>query len=90
MAEPLVISLIVAPRGCPKCTKCRELLVRMQERFPEQLDCRICSTDDEAAAQFGVVLPPLLVVGDFIAAMGQVPDEDKLAQLIQRKLPPSS
>ena len=36
-----IISLVVAPRGCPKCTKCQALLVRMQERFPEQLDCRV-------------------------------------------------
>jgi len=84
--EPLALTLIVAPRGCPKCTKCRELLAQMQERFPDQLDCRVHSADDPAADQFGVVLPPLLMVGNFVAAMGSVPDADKLAQLIERKL----
>jgi hypothetical protein len=89
MPEPLALTLIVAPRKCAKCDKCRALLARLQDRFAGQLECRICSTDDDAAAAFGVVLPPLLLVGSFVAAMGSVPDEDKLAQLIERKLPAS-
>jgi hypothetical protein len=86
MPEPLALKLIVAPRKCSKCDRCRALLARMQERFAGQLECQICSTDDDAAAEFGVVLPPLLMVGSFVAAMGSVPDEDKLAQLIERRL----
>lgn len=86
MPEPLPITLLVAPRQCSKCDRCRALLAQMQARFPDQLDCRIHSTDDPAADQFGVILPPVLMVGTFVAAMGSVPDEDKLAQLIARKL----
>ena len=89
MPDLLVLTLIVAPRKCAKCEKSRALLARMEERFAGRIDCHVCSTEDEAAAAFGVVLPPLLLVGEFVAAMGSVPDEDKLAQLIERKLPAS-
>jgi hypothetical protein len=82
----LPVTLIIAPRKCEKCEKCQALIVRLQERFPGRLEYHEHTTDDEAADQFGVVLPPLLVVGDFIVAMGSVPEEDGLAQLIQRKL----
>ena len=82
----LTVTLIIAPRKCEKCAKCQALIARLQERFPGRLDYHLHTSEDEAADQFGVVLPPLLMVGDFIVAMGSVPEEDKLAQLIQRKL----
>jgi hypothetical protein len=86
----LVITLIVAPSRCAKCEACKGLITRLQERFPDRLDCRELSTDDEAAAAFGVVLPPVLIVGDFVAALGNVPQEEALTRLVAGKLAAAS
>jgi len=83
---PVVVTLLVAPRDCPKCTQCRALLSRLSERFGDRLACRILSLEDPEAEQFGVALPPMLLVGDFIAAAGRVPDETALVRLITRRL----
>ena len=45
------------------------------------------STTDEATLDLGVVLPPMLLIGDFIAAAGKVPIYDALARLVATKLP---
>lgn len=80
------VTLIGAPKKCAKCIACEELVARLQERFPGVIDFHQHTTDDAEAAEFGVVMPPLLVVGNLIVAMGAVPDEDKVAQLIEKQL----
>ena len=86
MADPLTVTLIGAPRRCAKCEACEALLARLAERFPGRLEVRKYTTDDPAAEAYGVILPPVVVVADFLVALGTVPDEERLAQLIQKKL----
>lgn len=80
------VTLIGAPKKCAKCVACEELVARLQERFPGVIDFHQHTTDDAEAAEFGVVMPPFLVVGNLIVAMGAVPEEDKVAQLIEKQL----
>lgn len=87
MSEATVtVTLIVTPRKCQKCRQCEALLGRLQEQLGERLICRIITTEAPEAAAFGIALPPMLLVGDFIAAAGRVPDEQALAKLIAQRL----
>lgn len=86
MPERLTLTLIGAPRRCAKCEACEALLARLVERFPERLEVCKYTTDDPEADAYGVVMPPLVVLANFLVAMGSVPDEGRLAQLIQKKL----
>lgn len=85
-SDGVKVTLIGAPRKCAKCVACEELVARLQERFPGSIDFHQYTTDDAEAAEFGVVMPPFLVVGNLIVAMGAVPEEDKVAQLIEKQL----
>lgn len=80
------ITLIGAPKKCAKCEACEALVSKLQDRFPGLIDFHQHTTDDAEAAEFGVVMPPFLVVGNFIVAMGAVPEEEKVAQLIEKQL----
>jgi len=86
MAVPLPVTLVSAPQGCAKCAACEAMLGRLSERFAGRLDIRKYTTEDAEAEIYGVVMPPLLVVDGFLVTMGSVPDESRLAQLIQKKL----
>lgn len=81
------ITLIVTPKKCQKCLQCEDLVARLLEQFPGQIEFVELDTTAEEVQQFGVVLPPMLLVDDFIAAAGKVPIYDALARLIAAKLP---
>jgi pyruvate/2-oxoglutarate dehydrogenase complex dihydrolipoamide acyltransferase (E2) component len=85
-AATVKVTLIGAPKKCAKCEACEALVARLQERFPGRIDYHQHTTDDEEAGEFGVVMPPFLVVGNLIVAMGAVPEEGKVAQLIEKQL----
>lgn len=80
------ITLIVTPKRCPKCFQCEDLVARLLERFPGQIEYVELTTEDPSVQQFGVILPPMLLVDDFIAAAGKVPVFDALVKLIAAKL----
>lgn len=80
------ITLIVTPKRCPKCFQCEDLVARLLEHFAGQLDYIELTTEDPSVQQFGVVLPPMLLIDDFIAAAGKVPVFDALVKLITAKL----
>ena len=80
------ITLIVTPKRCPKCFQCEALVARLLERFPGQLKYVELTTEDESVQRFGVILPPMLLVDDFIAAAGKVPVFEALVKLITAKL----
>jgi hypothetical protein len=80
------ITLIVTPKKCPKCFQCEDLVARLLEHFAGQLEFVELDTTAEEVQQFGVVLPPMLLIDDFIAAAGKVPIYDALVKLITAKL----
>ena len=84
--EPLVITLIATPRGCRKCAASEELVARLLERHPGRIEYHRITTEDEAAAQYGVVMPPMLIVGDLVVATGRVPREDLLERYVAQQL----
>lgn len=80
------ITLISALKPCAKCEACRQIVRRLEERYPGQIASREVRADDPEAAQYGVVLPPMLLLGDVIVAFGRPPREEKLAAVIATRL----
>jgi hypothetical protein len=86
VSDGLAITLISAPRPCPKCAQCRAMIARLQARHPGRLAFREIAADAPEAEDFGVVMPPMLILGDVILAAGRVPREDRLSALIADRL----
>lgn len=80
------ITLIVTPKKCPKCYQCEDLVARLLAQFPGQLEFTELDTSAEAVQQFGVVLPPMLLLDDFIVAAGNIPRYEALVKLVTAKL----
>ena len=77
------IALIVAPQECDKCRQAKAILQRVTERFPE-IEYAVLQTDDPAAAPYGVVMSPTVIVDDTIIASGRAPNEQKLSAFIEQ------
>ena len=78
--------MIVAPRKCKKCEACEAMIGRLEEQHPGRIEFRRVPADSPEASAFGVVMPPMLIVDDFIAGAGNVPREDGLAKIVARQL----
>lgn len=84
--DTLTITLITALRECDKCRRCEAMVQRLQSQWPGRIVLRKVKADAPEAEQYGVIMPPMLVVGKFIAAAGRVPREDGLTRLVAAEL----
>lgn len=80
------IVLLTADRECAKCRKAKAILARIAERFPH-VQIEILRVSDPAAAPYGIVMSPTVVVDDTIIASGRPPNEEKLAAYIEANSP---
>ena len=80
------ISIVVSPTKCKKCDACRAMADEMAAKYPGQLAVNVIPANSPEADEFGVVLPPTVIVGDFIVAAGKVPVESGLAKLVAKEL----
>ncbi len=80
------IVLVTAPKECPKCIECEAIVARLEERYPGRIEFRKVNADAPEAADLGVVMPPMLIVGDLLVCAGRVPVESSLANLIELQL----
>ncbi len=83
---PIPITLIVGLTECRKCRECEAMLGRLQERYPGQLVVCTVPADDPRAEQYGVVMPPMVIVDDFVVSAGRVPPESALERLLGSRL----
>lgn len=80
------VVLIVAPTKCSKCDACRKMCAEIEERFPGEIRVRIFDTNAPECASYGVVLPPTMVVDDFIVAAGALPRKDAVLKLVEQQV----
>ncbi|PIZ37493.1 MAG: hypothetical protein COY42_24110 [Armatimonadetes bacterium CG_4_10_14_0_8_um_filter_66_14] len=85
-AEQVTITLITALHECPKCAKCEAMIGRLMEVHPGGIEFRKVPADAPEAADYGVVMPPMVIVDDFIACAGKVPLEGAFAKLVANQL----
>jgi hypothetical protein len=82
----LTLTMISALKPCKKCDACREMVARLQARFPGRIEYCEFRADAPEAAQYGVIMPPMLIMDDFIVASGNVPVESGLTRLLASQL----
>jgi hypothetical protein len=62
------------------------MIGRLQQAHPGGIDFRKVPADAPEAADYGVVMPPMVIVDDFIACAGKVPIESAFARLVAGQL----
>ena len=80
------IVLIVAPTDCPKCRACLALAEALAAAHPGQVEIEVVSCESPEAVRYGVVLPPTMIVDDFIVAAGSVPRRQAVTRLVEQSL----
>jgi hypothetical protein len=58
----------------------------MVAKYPGQVTVNIIPANTPEADEYGVVLPPTVVVGDFIVAAGSVPRKSAFEDIIKTEL----
>jgi hypothetical protein len=82
----LTINIVVSPTKCKKCDACRAMADEMAAKYPGRLVVNIIPANSPEADEYGVVLPPTVIVGDFIAAAGSVPRAGAFEAIIRDEL----
>lgn len=82
----ITLTMISALKPCNKCDACRALISRLQDRFPGRVEYSELRADAQEAEEYGVIMPPMLIMGDFIVSSGNVPVESGLTHLIAEAL----
>ena len=59
---------------------------RLQEKWPGRIEFTVIPAESPEVADFGVIMPPMLLVKDFIVAAGKVPVESGLVKLVAKEL----
>ena len=80
------INIVVAPTKCRKCDACRAMAAEISARYPGQVAVNIILANSPEADEYGVVLPPTVIVGDFIVAAGSVPRASAFEAIIRGEL----
>jgi len=80
------IVLVVATRECNKCRACEAMVGRLLGKHPGELSFRKVRDDAPEADEFGVVMPPMLVVNGVLVTAGKIPDERGLGAMVERML----
>ena len=62
------------------------MVARLQERYPGRIEFRQYPADAPEAEEFGVIMPPMMLLEDFIVTAGKVPIESGLTKLIAKQL----
>ena len=82
----VTINIVVAPTKCKKCDACRAMADEMAAKYPGRLAVNIIPANSPEADEYGVVLPPTVIVGDFIVAAGSVPRASAFETIIREEL----
>lgn len=82
----VTITLVSALRECNKCNACEAMIRRLQERFPGRIVFHKVRADDPEAAEYGVLMPPMLILDGFLLSAGNVPIESGLVTLVAEQL----
>ncbi len=71
---------------CANCKRAERLAQQAAAQFPGQVDVVKLDVMSEEAQQYGVVMSPLVVVGDEVVGAGRVVPPQKLIPVIEKHL----
>jgi len=82
----LPIRIVVSPIPCAKCREAKARGEQIAGEFPGQVSVKVISMDSAEAEEYGVVMPPTMIVGEVLLASGSAPRLDKLRALVRAEL----
>ncbi|MGC9467684.1 MAG: thioredoxin family protein [Anaerolineae bacterium] len=71
---------------CANCKRAEKLAQQAAEQFPGQVEVIKLNAMSEEAQQYGLVMTPLVVVGDEVVGAGRAIPPAKLIPIIQKHL----
>lgn len=71
---------------CANCQRAEREARKAAERFPGRVEVVKLDALGQEAEAFGLMVTPMVVVGEQVAGAGRVVPADKLAQMIQAQL----
>lgn len=80
------IVLITADNECAKCREAKDVLAKVAQRFP-WVEVETLKTSEPAAASYGPVMSPTVIVDNIIITSGRAPSESKLVAYIEQLNP---
>lgn len=84
--EPVEIVLIRNEPPCRKCHKTDALLKAVATDFPGRVTVRVITADSPAAAEYGAVMTPMVILNDKVVCAGIVPMRSGLERLVAAEL----
>ena len=84
--EPVEIVLIRNEPPCRKCHKTDAVLKAVTADFPGRVSVRVITADSPAAAEYGAVMTPMVILNDKVVCAGVVPMRSGLDRLIAAEL----
>jgi len=82
----LTITLIEADRPCSECRAAQKTLAAICEAFEGRVALRVLHRSDAEAQAYGVVMTPVVVVGDVVFSMGRRPPVGRLEAYVRERL----
>jgi hypothetical protein len=82
----LQIKVFGATPACANCKRAEREALKAAERFPDQVEVVKLDALGPEAADFGVMVTPLVVVGDQVVGTGRVVPAPKLIPIIEKAL----
>jgi disulfide oxidoreductase YuzD len=82
----LQIKIFGATPACANCKRAEREAVKAAEHFPDQVEVVKLDALGPEAADYGVMVTPLIVVGDKVVGTGRVVPASKLIPIIEDTL----
>jgi len=85
-SAPVEIVLIRNEPPCRKCHKADALLKDVAAAFSGRVSVHVITSDSPAAAEYGAVMTPMVILNDKVVCAGIVPMRSGLERLIAAEL----
>jgi len=81
----VTITMVHAPKRCPKCERTEEICRQVAAEFPGQVRVELLGAQ-QASARYGVVLTPTVIVDDMLVSSGAIPRKAKIREAVAQRI----
>lgn len=79
------ITIVHAPKRCPKCERTEQIARQVAAQFPGLVDIQLLSIE-AVPPELGVVMPPTVLVDDVIVSGGAIPRKSALLAAVSASI----
>ena len=82
----VTITIIASEPPCDKCMTSKKIAQNLVERYPGQVELKVLNALEPEAAKYGVIMTPTVLVDRALVAIGKIPNESRLEEIVKKKL----